>query len=128
MVMYVFSHFAFEGEKMSVHPALVHLIQGLHQQGKPQGFICVAPVIAAKVIQGSCVTVGQDPDTAGVIESMGGHHRETRVEEFCVDDINNIITTPAYMDSDAGISDIAVGIEGLVNTVLERVQSPVTTY
>ena len=64
------------------------------------------------------VTIGNDMNTAGTIESMGGQHKECSVEMIHVDNNNKIVSTPAYMLG-PGIKDVAVGIEKLVNKVLE---------
>ena len=119
------SNFALQGANMTVNDTLRQLIQSLHRQGKPQGFICIAPVIAANIVKGATVTIGTDPGTANVIEKMGASHEPHAVNEVCIDDTNNIISTPAYMTKDASISDIALGIEQLVSTVLKRVQENV---
>ena len=49
---------------------------------------------------------------------MGGQQTECSVEMIHVDNNNKIVSTPAYMLG-PGIKDVAVGIEKLVNKVLE---------
>ena len=41
---------AFKGTDMTVDETLAGLIQSMHSAGKPLGFICIAPAIAAKVL------------------------------------------------------------------------------
>lgn len=110
------STFALKGADCSVDPDVETLIKTLHSQKKPLGFICIAPVIAAKVIKGATVTIGQDAETAEAIENMGGTHIVANVEDIVIDKENNIISTPAYMLG-LSIGDISEGISKLVNKV-----------
>jgi enhancing lycopene biosynthesis protein 2 len=89
----------------------------MHQAGKPIGFICIAPVIAAKVL-GARVTIGTDRATAAAVERMGGSHVACQVGEIAVDEEEKVVSTPAYMLGPT-ISRIALGIEKLVAKVLE---------
>ena len=43
-------NFAVEGPNMSVEADVSAAIEAVHGQGKPLGFICIAPVIGAKVL------------------------------------------------------------------------------
>lgn len=44
------SSYAFDGANYDVDPAVVDLIQAAHATGKAQGFICIAPVLAARAL------------------------------------------------------------------------------
>ncbi|MCD6133333.1 MAG: isoprenoid biosynthesis glyoxalase ElbB [Deltaproteobacteria bacterium] len=109
--------FAIKGADCTVNPEVERLIKEMHEAGKPMGFICIAPVIAAKVL-GAEVTIGNDKDTAAAIEKMGGKHVVRNVDDIAVDEKNNVVSTPAYMLGPT-ISKVALGIEKLVNKVLE---------
>ena len=109
--------FAVKGADCTVNPEVERLIKEMHEAGKPMGFICIAPVIAAKVL-GAEVTIGNDKDTAAAIEKMGGKHVVRNVDDIAVDEKNNVVSTPAYMLGPT-ISKVALGIEKLVNKVLE---------
>lgn len=111
--------FAFKGMNCSVHPDLAALVRALHAQKKPMGFICIAPVIAARVLGDKVqVTIGNDPDTARAIEAMGGLHVECPVDMCVVDAKNRIVSTPAYMLA-RGIAEMADGVDRLVKEVLK---------
>lgn len=114
------STFAVEGQEMSVEPEVERLIREMHQAGKPMGFICIAPVLAARVLGGRRprLTIGNDPATAAALEAMGAQHVECAVEEVAVDEQNKIVSTPAYMLGPS-ISHVARGIDRLVDKVLE---------
>ncbi|MDR2676077.1 MAG: isoprenoid biosynthesis glyoxalase ElbB [Opitutaceae bacterium] len=111
--------FATAGAAMTVMPGLERLLTEAHAAGRPLGFACIAPVIAAKVFgaQGVQVTIGNDRDTAAAIEAMGAKHVECPVEAVVADRSRKIFTTPAYMLG-PGIRHVAAGIEKLVAEVL----------
>jgi enhancing lycopene biosynthesis protein 2 len=112
--------FATEGRRMKVLPAVEQLIRDLRAARKPMGFICIAPVLAARVFGGERVkvTIGDDAETASAIESWGATHVTCRVEEIAVDERLKIASTPAYMLG-PWIAQIATGIDKLVSAVLE---------
>ena len=87
---------------------------------KPVGFICIAPVIAAKVLGRfhPKLTIGNDEGTAYIIEKLGAQHINCPVDEIVVDEDNNIVTTPAYMLGPS-IAYISKGIEKLIKKVLK---------
>jgi enhancing lycopene biosynthesis protein 2 len=114
------SDYAFKGAGLTVNPEVVRLIKDMRAAGKPMGFICIAPVIAAKVL-GAKVTIGTDKASAANIEKMGGSHVLCQVSEIAVDEANKVVSTPAYMLGPT-ISRIALGIEKLVNKVVELAQ------
>lgn len=64
------------------------------------------------------LTIGNDPDTAKIIEEWGAKHIETNVEEIVYDPQHKIVSTAAYMLGPT-ISKIAVGIEKLVTQIME---------
>ncbi|MEE4311891.1 MAG: isoprenoid biosynthesis glyoxalase ElbB [candidate division KSB1 bacterium] len=112
--------FAFDGVNCKVNSEVDRLIREMHSAGKPQGFICIAPVIAAKVLGSHQpeLTIGNDAGTASAIEEMGGKHLDRPVDDCCVDHKNKIVTTPAYMLGPS-ISEVAKGIGKCVRQVLD---------
>ena len=111
--------FAVEGRQMKVLPAVEALVRAMRAAGKPQGFVCIAPVIAARVLGGERVrlTVGDDAETAAAIESWGARHVACRVEETAVDERLKVVSTPAYMLG-PWIAAVSSGIDRLVDQVL----------
>jgi enhancing lycopene biosynthesis protein 2 len=112
--------FAIDGKSMKVNPEVERLVRQMALAKKPIGFICIAPVIAAKVLgeMHPRLTIGNDPDTAAAIEAMGGVHVPCPVDQVVVDEKNRIASTPAYMLGPS-IAPVAAGIEKLVSAVLE---------
>lgn len=113
------STWAFDGPAMTVRDDVAALIREVHAAKKPLGFICVAPVVAAKVLgHGVHLTIGDDPETAAAIEAFGAKHVVRKVEEIEVDLAKKVVSTPAYM-FDTSIAHVQKGIEKLVSAVLE---------
>jgi enhancing lycopene biosynthesis protein 2 len=107
-----------QGSDCRVDADLKALAQQMHEQGKPLGFICIAPALLPKIFEFPLrLTIGTDIDTAEVIEDMGGEHVPCPVEDIVVDEDNKIVTTPAYMLAQ-NIAEAAAGIDKLVARVL----------
>jgi enhancing lycopene biosynthesis protein 2 len=112
--------YAFEGAAMKVDPEVERLVRAMRAAKKPLGFICIAPVIAARLFGADHVrlTIGNDPTTAGHIASWGAEHVECAVDQVVVDQRLKLVTTPAYMLG-PWIAPVAAGIDKLVGAVLE---------
>lgn len=110
--------FAVDGVNCKVNPDVERLVKEMHKAKKPMGFICIAPVLAAKILGSNQpkLTIGSDPDTAQAIEKMGGKHIVCKVDEIVVDEVNKIVSTPAYMLGPT-ISYVAKGIEKCVEQI-----------
>jgi enhancing lycopene biosynthesis protein 2 len=117
------STFAFQGAEAQVNPEVKRILNEMLSAAKPIGAICIAPATLTKALseKNPQVTIGNDLNTAQVIEKMGGIHSSCTVDMIHVDEKNNIVTTPAYMLG-PGIKDIAVGIEKLVNKVVSMIK------
>lgn len=115
--------FASRGAECAVNPEVERVIIEMHRAGKPLGFICIAPVIAAKVLGALHpeLTIGNDKATIGALMKMGARHKICGVDDIVVDGKNKIISTPAYMLGPS-ISYVASGIEKLVLKVLEMTE------
>jgi enhancing lycopene biosynthesis protein 2 len=112
--------FATEGVKLEVNPDVERLVRDMAAAGKPLGFVCIAPVIAAKVLGARKVklTIGNDPATAAALNALGAIHVDSPVDQIVVDERNKVVSTPAYMLGPS-IAPVAAGIERLVGAVLE---------
>ena len=112
--------YAFKGREMVVEPAVADAVRSFRQAGRPLGFVCISPVIAAKLLGQEQVelTIGNDPATAADIEALGARHVERRVDEIAVSADGKVVTTPAYMLGPS-IAAVARGIDALVARVVE---------
>ena len=114
--------FALKGADCDIHPEVNRIIQEMRGVNKPLGFICIAPALFARSVKNAAkkvrITIGNDQATADQIEKLGSQHKICTVEDFIVDEENNIISTPAYMLA-GNISEAASGIERLVHKIME---------
>lgn len=112
--------FAVEGRGMRVLPEVERIVREMRAASKPMGFICISPVIAARLLggEGVKVTIGNDADTAAAIASWGARHVECKVDEIAIDERLKVVSTPAYMLG-PWIGAVATGIDKLVSAVLE---------
>ncbi len=110
--------FAFKDTSCQVIPEIRALIETFWKAKKPIGALCISPILIAKIIAGSTVTIGNDEATKKAIINMGAHHLETTHGETVVDTKNKIVTTPCYM-LDANILQIEEGANNLISRVIE---------
>ena len=119
------SDYAMSGAECSINPDVYRLVSEMVLLKKPIGAICIAPAMMAKILaeqnQSATMTIGKDKSTAKDIQAMGSTHKECPVEEMVIDEENNIVTTPAYMDA-KNISEAAEGIEKLVKQIILMVK------
>ncbi|MBN1476750.1 isoprenoid biosynthesis glyoxalase ElbB [Candidatus Sumerlaeota bacterium] len=112
--------FAERGPDCKSLPEIERLVLAMHGAKKPIGFACIAPALAAKIMQrvgGAELTIGKDPGTAKAIEKMGSRHVVAPVQEAVVDRSNLIVTTPAYMLGPS-IAPVCAGIRKMVQEVI----------
>jgi len=116
------SSLAFDGIEYDIDPIINDLIQDAHQQSKALGFICIAPILAAAALGPRKVrlTIGNDEDTAAILEHKGAQHVNCAVDEIVVDTTHRVVTTPAYMLA-KDILQAEAGINNLVTAVLNLV-------
>ena len=119
------SDYAMSGAECSINPDVYRLVSEMVLLKKPIGAICIAPAMMAKILaeqnRSATMTIGKDKSTAKDIQAMGSTHKECTVEEMVIDEENNIVTTPAYMDA-KNISEAAEGIEKLVEQIILMVK------
>ena len=115
--------FASEGPDCSVDPQVERVLREANDAGKPIGFICIAPALGAKVFGSKCVkvTIGHDADTAAGVAKTGATHVEADAEQIVVDDANNIVSTPAYMEA-KDPAQVFSGISSLVENIAKRIK------
>ena len=108
------------GAAMRVDPEVTAAIQAMHFAKKPQGFICIAPVLAARVLGAHRprLTIGRDAATAADLESLGARHIEAPADGVVVDEDNHLASTPAYMLA-TRIGEVAAGIDRLVEVLAD---------
>ncbi len=111
------STFGIEGANCSVNEEVKAAVSSMLQNKKPIGALCIAPVILARLIKDSTVTIGDNIQVADNINKMGGRHKKAGHTDVVVDKELKLVTTPCYM-YDSSISQIAEGSEKLVKEIL----------
>ncbi len=112
--------FAAKGSDCTVEPEVAAALKAFHASKKPIGLVCIAPVIAAKVLgtggggPGCEVTIGSDEGAAQAIAAMGAKNVVKTVTQAHVDVRNRIVTTPAYM-CDTGPWGVFQGVGAMVD-------------
>lgn len=115
------SDFAAKGENCRVHPDVARLVKEFAARKKPQAACCIAPVMVAKIFEGSTthpkLTIGNDKQVSEKIGKMGAKHEDCAVNNVVFDKENKIISTPAYMLGQS-IAQVAEGIEKTVRELV----------
>ncbi|VDM01232.1 unnamed protein product [Schistocephalus solidus] len=124
------SDFAASGASCKVLPDLEKVMSQFHESKKPIGLCCIAPVLAARCLPGVKITLGKEIDEGGrwqncgacfAVKDMGASHEPRDITEVCVDDVNKVVTAPAYMCSTAEIGEVFDNIGLLIKRVLSMV-------
>lgn len=116
------SSYAVDGANCEVLPELKQALIEMHNLRKPIGAMCISPVIIARVIEKTTITIGIDEGTAKDIEIMGATHLKTTYGEVIADKLNMVFTTPCYM-IDSNLVDIQEGTNNLIQSILENMPS-----
>lgn len=111
---------ASNGAACSVHPEVARVITEFHKADKPIGAICIAPVLVAKVLgsTGLSLTIGNDAETAAEIAKTGAHHVNCAVTDYISDRDHKVLTTPAYM-YEAKPFEVFTGIRKMIRELVE---------
>lgn len=118
----VLSNYTEKGVVCEVHPEVARLLKAMLSRHRPMGFICLAPILAARVLgpaAGVRITLGSKAcPEAKHAAVMGADVRPCPEREILVDQKNRVVSTPAYMYEDARLSDVGFAIERLVRQVM----------
>ena len=116
--------YSMAGINCTVIPDVQRLVVEVLEANKPLGAICIAPVMVAKILEylgrTGTVTRGFNDNINNDIKAMGINTIEVGAEDIVVDEENKIVTTPAYVEAKS-MSEAFIGIEKLVNKVLELI-------
>ena len=114
------SDFAFEGTSMTVRPDVEAAILAFHAARKPIVAMCIAPMVLAKVLgpHGVRLTLGGECPQAQAAAALGAKHQVCGPTDVCYDELNRVVTTPAYMVA-TRISQIFDGADNMVAKLSE---------
>ncbi len=112
-----------KGIDCNVENSISKILELAYIKEKVIGAMCIAPVVLAKVLgrHGVTITIGNDEKIAKMIEEMGAHHKNTKVEDACVDRENKVITTSAYMLA-TSIKEVNLGASSLIKEMIKLAQ------
>jgi enhancing lycopene biosynthesis protein 2 len=118
----VLSNYAEKGVVCEVHPEVSRLLRAMLQRRRPMGFVCLSPILAARVLgpaAGVRITFGTKAcEEAKHAAIMGADVRPCPLRDILVDQKNRVVSTPAYMYDDARLSDVGFAVERLVRQVV----------
>ncbi|KAF4666077.1 hypothetical protein FOL46_003284 [Perkinsus olseni] len=124
------SNFAIKGSAMTIDPEVERALTEFHHNGRPIGLVCIAPVLAAKVLKAE-VTMGSDKisdeypnaSAAEAVEEMGGKHFNTKLKEAHVDVAKKVVTSAAYMNNTAPLHEIQESVAAMVTETLKLIDA-----
>jgi len=112
--------FAYQGVDCEVNSDVKKAILETHELGKPIVALCIAPVLVARVLKGSVVTVGNDEMVGEAIAKMGGTAESKSATEITVDKVNKIVTTPCYMLAQ-NVSEVFTGVDKAIKAAIDLI-------
>lgn len=114
------SNFHTAKEEATVEPTLKNLLLTVQAAGKPLGFLCLAPVIAAILFgaQGLRYTIGDDEELVAKLARYGAQHVNCAATDAVTDAKLKIVTTPAFMLAER-LSELETGVDKLVSELLK---------
>ena len=113
--------FAKDGVNMTVNVDVEKAVLSTHKAGKPIGALCLSPVIIGKLIPGVELTFGKDEKINQTFQKLGVKTVNAAARDIVVDKVKKVVSTPCYMLPESRISELAVGIENLVQTLAKMV-------
>ncbi len=112
--------FAKDGPNFETLPQVKDLVVQVHTLGKPIAFLCITPILCAKLFGAEKVrlTVGGAGGVADVVKGFGAVHVEATARDIVTDEKARIVSSPAYMVGPS-ISAVGEGIGKAIDKVLE---------
>lgn len=114
--------YAVDGVECKIDSIVEKTILDTIKAGKPIGAICISPLLIARALRDSNlkfrITVGDNEELMNDVKNMGGIPEKRKVDEICYDEVNKIVSVPAYTIGQ-NISEVASGIEKLVEKIIE---------
>ena len=112
------SDFAMRGKDFTVNPELLAVCSKFYTLKKSAGYICISPVLLTAIYgDGVTCTIGNDKETADIINDCGGVHQAAPVEDIVIDADRKVVSTPAYMLAN-NLMEARTGIKKLVEAVV----------
>lgn len=114
--------YALDGVECKIDSQVEKMILDTIEKDIPIGAICISPLLVARALRDSNlkpkVTMGNREDLMEAVKAMDGIPVEKKVDEIYYDEVNKIVSTPAYTIG-KNIAEIYSGIEKLVEKIIE---------
>lgn len=114
------STFALEGPGCSVNSEVEKIVTDIHNAKKPICFLCITPAIAARLIDGVKITIGNEEPLEMALNVMGANHVDAGPAEIIVDKEKKVVSSPCYM-YDNTITNVFTGVNQSVKALLKMV-------
>jgi enhancing lycopene biosynthesis protein 2 len=116
--------YAYQGTNGKILESVEEVVLNFCKMDKYIGAICISPMLVAMALRNEAtdlkVTPGFAQAAAEDMKKMGAVPVLLKSDEICVDEINKVISAPAFMNPDASLYDVYTGIEKLVKYIAER--------
>jgi enhancing lycopene biosynthesis protein 2 len=117
--------YGIEGINGRVIEPVRNVILDFYEMDKYIGAICISPIMVAMALKGEAtglkITPGHSPKTADELSSIGVTAVLLDSTEICVDEMNRIVSAPAYMNSNAALFEVYTGIDKLVKYISDKI-------
>ncbi len=105
--------------EQEIIPKLKEVLIDFWKLKKPIAGLCISPALIVSALKDHVtidVTIGADKDN--FIHKLGGRNFNCKVTGYHHDKLNNVFSTPAYMVVGANMSDIAIGVDSMINACI----------
>ncbi|WP_459176838.1 type 1 glutamine amidotransferase family protein [Ewingella americana] len=111
-----------DGSDYTIDEELFTLMQEIHKQSKPLGFISQAAILAPKLAGAEVrVTLGTDIDRAELLDAIGAEPVLCPADDIVINLEMKIVSTPGLL-SEQSEGEAALGIDKLVRCVTEWIE------
>jgi enhancing lycopene biosynthesis protein 2 len=117
--------YGLEGRNGKVIEPVKEVILDFYRMNKYIGAICIAPMMVAMALEKEAtnlkMTPGRAEKAASDLKEMGILPVLLSSSDICVDEINKVISAPAFMNSNATLFEVYEGIEKLVKYIADNI-------
>jgi len=117
--------YGLEGRKGIVIESVSDVILDFYRMNKYIGAICISPMMIAMALEkeatGLMITPGYAENAANDLKEMGITPVLLPSSEICIDKMNKVVSTPAYMNSNATLYEVYQGIDKLIKYLADNI-------
>lgn len=117
--------YGLSGRKGIVIEPVKDVIQSFYRMNKYIGAICISPMMVAMALEHEAtnlkITPGRAENAADDLKEMGITPVLLPSSEICIDEMNKVISAPAYMNPNATLFEVYTGIEKLVKYIADNI-------